>query len=364
MIINKDTNVTFVFKNSRDLKSKQNDFPKEHFYSYFYFARNYKNTSYIEMKDPSNILKFLFKTLRKLTNKPIYLEYYLNFESLKKLNKTEILIITNQNQFYYIYPILKFIKIFKNVKVLVFVMGLNENFNYKNNTLRNVFFKNIDKLMFLSKNEQLFYLENFPKYKNKFHYIPFGVDKNFWKPSSDLKQKGILFVGNDQNRDIKLLISLVNSLPELEFNIVSSNPELLNLKNKNNVNLYQSDWQTNKISDLELKKIMENNLISIIPLKNTLQPSGQSVALQSMSLKIPVIISKTDGFWDEEKFQHNKNLIFIDDNNIHSWKKAIVYLFKNSKVRNEIAISGNNTVNNYFSDIETYLKLEKIINQI
>ena len=39
----------------------------------------------------------------------------------------------------------------------------------------------------------------------------------------------------------------------------------------------------------------QESKITIIPLKNTLQPSGQSVALQSMANGTPVLISKTDG---------------------------------------------------------------------
>ena len=47
-----------------------------------------------------------------------------------------------------------------------------------------------------------------------------------------------------------------------------------------------------------LKEIYDKSFISLIPLKDSLQPSGQSVALQSMSMMVPVIITKTVGFWD------------------------------------------------------------------
>ena len=53
----------------------------------------------------------------------------------------------------------------------------------------------------------------------------------------------------------------------------------------------------------------EQSNLSIIPLKNSLQPSGQSVALQSMSMEVPVLMTKTDGFWDHSVFDNNKNYI-------------------------------------------------------
>ena len=36
--------------------------------------------------------------------------------------------------------------------------------------------------------------------------------------------------------------------------------------------------------------------------KRKFQPSGQSVALQSMSLGIPVMITETKGFWQKEVY--------------------------------------------------------------
>ena len=50
----------------------------------------------------------------------------------------------------------------------------------------------------------------------------------------------------------------------------------------------------------------ENSKLTIVPLKNSIQPSGQSVSLQSMSMNTPVIITKTDGFWDSKYFRHKK----------------------------------------------------------
>ena len=40
--------------------------------------------------------------------------------------------------------------------------------------------------------------------------------------------------------------------------------------------------------------------MTIIPLKNSIQPSGQSVALQSMACGTPVVITETFGFWDKK----------------------------------------------------------------
>ena len=41
---------------------------------------------------------------------------------------------------------------------------------------------------------------------------------------------------------------------------------------------------------------MNSAFISIIPIVDSLQPSGQSVALQSMAMEIPVMITKLMDF--------------------------------------------------------------------
>ena len=52
--------------------------------------------------------------------------------------------------------------------------------------------------------------------------------------------------------------------------------------------------------------------LTIIPLIDTLQPSGQSVALQSIVCGTPVLITKTSGFWDPTKFKNKINIMFFE----------------------------------------------------
>ena len=51
----------------------------------------------------------------------------------------------------------------------------------------------------------------------------------------------------------------------------------------------------------------------------TLQPAGQSVALQSMQRDTSINFH-TDGFWDKENFENNKHIIFIQSENENDWK--------------------------------------------
>jgi len=70
------------------------------------------------------------------------------------------------------------------------------------------------------------------------------------------------------------------------------------------VELLSGDWKESILSDIEIRKLIQKSRLVILPLKKTFQPSGQSVALQTMACGKPVIISKTDGFWDPENFSN------------------------------------------------------------
>ncbi|MEL0245403.1 MAG: glycosyltransferase, partial [Flavobacteriaceae bacterium] len=77
------------------------------------------------------------------------------------------------------------------------------------------------------------------------------------------------------------------------------------------------------LTDNDIKNLYNKSSLTIIPINESLQPSGQSVALQSMSMGVPVIITKTDGFWEPGIYINEKNIIFAEKNDIEEWTKKI-----------------------------------------
>jgi glycosyltransferase involved in cell wall biosynthesis len=114
-------------------------------------------------------------------------------------------------------------------------------------------------------------------------------------------------------------------MEDTKFVIVSSRFSELETIPKN-VTLIDGMWWNNKISDSQIKKLYQKSIFSIIPLKQSLQPSGQSVALQSMSSGSPVLITSTKGFWNPDKFSDNQNIFFINGNSLDVWKDRIEQL--------------------------------------
>ena len=79
---------TFVFGSGRITKIGSEDFKaKEFFYGYSYFSK-YLNTNIVEMSAPNNsknILAFIDKVLRKLTELPIYTKDIVNIKNMVRI---------------------------------------------------------------------------------------------------------------------------------------------------------------------------------------------------------------------------------------------------------------------------------------
>ena len=120
-------------------------------------------------------------------------------------------------------------------------------------------------------------------------------------------------------------------------------------------------WWNNKFSDDDIKTLYKNALLTIIPLNNTLQPSGQSVALQSMCVGTPVLITKTDGFWDKNKYQDDENIFFMNQNDVTLWKNRIKNLLSSDKKLIEVSKKGKKLVYENFN-LELFIsRIKKII---
>ena len=54
-----------------------------------------------------------------------------------------------------------------------------------------------------------------------------------------------------------------------------------------------------QLSDRKLLRIIQEAKCLVLPIKNTLQPSGQSVSLQSLACRTPLVINNYEGLWEK-----------------------------------------------------------------
>jgi glycosyltransferase involved in cell wall biosynthesis len=175
-----------------------------------------------------------------------------------------------------------------------------------------------------------------------------------------VNKQHILFIGNDGNRDFKLAEEISKKIKTEKFIFVSKEISSKNLDTNSKV--IDGSWGTQEIQDSDLKKLYLDAKITIIPLKNSLQPSGQSVALQSLACGTPVLITKTDGFWDRTNFIDGRNIFFALENNIEHWVDKITKILNmDFKKINEVTQSGQKTINDHYDLNSFSKKIEKII---
>ncbi len=365
-------NITYIFSQNRkkNYNDKQN-YAKDFYYGIHSFENKNNNIEIIEFSENKSLLYpfliFVDKFMNKFLSLPFYTSKLTNSKNLKKILNTDHLFLVNEGVGFSSLMMLFVARLLKRIKVSMFVMGLySKNLKFKKLKFMHLFFI---KLLVLSVNNIIF-LGNaefekarniHKKYIKKFNFLPFCIDTDFWanKNNKDItKNKNIIFVGNDGNRDFELLIKLAGSLREFNFIIVSSNEAFKNL-DLPNVEIHNGSWGSGEISDADLRNLYLDSRLSIIPLKESFQPSGQSVALQSMSLGIPVMITGTKGFWQKDIFLDNENIIFVNDFDYKNWVKKINEIFNDDSKIKKISKNAKNTVlQNYKLEV-----LYKFLNQ-
>ena len=372
------TNITYVYSGNRKNRYYQNNFEaREFFYGLNLFDNQNINLEIIEPKKtnfpPKIILRYLDKIFQKIFNLPVYMNAFISIENIKILLKTDKLILVNETTYCSLAPLLWIIKLFKRIDVYVFVMGLYSK-KLRFPVLKKIHFlliklfnTSVKKLMFLGEGELKKAIKIHKSNKNKFLLFPFSIDTEFWndlqhdkKDNKIQSRDTILFVGNDGNRDADLFLKIVENLKDLNFTAITNIDNLLNSKLPN-LSVIKGSYGSSNLSDTELKQYYLNSKLVILPLKESSQPSGQSVTLQALSCGRQVMISDTEGFWDRSSFKNNINIYFVKENNYKSWSKKIIQVLSDEKSLKTTQKLGQELVFNLYTLENFKIRLFEII---
>ena len=127
----------------------------------------------------------------------------------------------------------------------------------------------------------------------------FGVDETFWTvPERSGRRKGVLAVGNDSRRDFETLVQAARLSAEVQYTVITRRERPSNLPA--NVEWRRGDWKEASLSDEELRSLYQTSACVVVPREESIQPSGQSVAMQAMMCGAPVVHSRTEGWWGAE----------------------------------------------------------------
>lgn len=308
-LINQENDIIeylYVFNEGRQKRLIHSEAPQDFFYFYQRLKQKFPSTTFIELEEQHSkkiflkIIKIIEKIIIKFFKLPFYGHKLLSLQNIQYMKRAKHLVLTNETIGYSMLFIIKYLRRSNpNLKVTMFIMGLFQESNLKSSVRRlllNSLLKEYDKFIFLGEPEYDYACINKNFYSEKYYYLTFAIDNDYWVSVSTRDKKDtILFVGNDVNRDYQFLEQITNELTNYKFTIVSNRFSSNELNS--NVDLINSDWRSETLADSQLKNIYQKAKISLIPTKNTLQPSGQSVGLQCISMKIPLIVSESKGFW-------------------------------------------------------------------
>lgn len=169
----------------------------------------------------------------------------------------------------------------------------------------------------------------------------FGVDTAFWRPGGGPTEGYVLSVGNDHRRDYELLMEVAERVKR-EFIVVTARPIARQVPS--NVRLVRGTWHGGEVPDEELRTFYQRALCVVIPLMESMQPSGQSVCLQAMACGKPVILTRTQGLWSRAMMREGENVVFVPPGRSDALGAAIEGLLADPERRGRIGATARETV--------------------
>jgi glycosyltransferase involved in cell wall biosynthesis len=200
-------------------------------------------------------------------------------------------------------------------------------------------------LVTISKGEQAFLKSIFPL--QCINYIPFGVDHRFWYPAPlDIEDEGFAFaIGNDANRDWGTLVKAWHpGLPSLK--IITSMPVP---KASANVEVIHGNWLSKVMTDKRIRELFWRSSFVIVPLKETIQPSGQSVCLQAMACGKAVVMTDNSGIWDRDLMIDDYNVLMVKPGDRFALNKTVLRLFGSKILRQNLGANARKTIEQHLN---------------
>lgn len=158
------------------------------------------------------------------------------------------------------------------------------------------------------------------------HLNQFGVDVNFWRPEPNAQNDGyVLAIGNDRRRDYETLVRAAESIPApVRIYTRQQRPARL----PGNVSWHFADWHRQALSDEEVRSLYQGASVVVVPLRDSLQPSGQSVTLQAMACGRPVVLTETRGLWSRAMLEGERSVFFTPPEDAGALTQAVRQLLE------------------------------------
>ncbi len=274
-------------------------------------------------KSPSRLWRAINHLAWVILGIPLWATYRLARHDARALLKKYSAVIVTTNSFGIALALLKRLGLFKP-RLIFIAMGLIDFATPKSTLLMyRIVFRHVPVLS-LGRPEAE-YLKNWLP-GVRIDYLPFGVDTQFWRPANTAPATApdgpyVLSIGNDRYRDYTTLLrAWKQDYPWLK--IVTKQP-IPAASIPTNVTVISGDWHQQMLSDEQIRDLMRGALFVVLPILDTIQPSGQSACLQAMACGKTVIISDIKGIWDRDLIRDDENCLLVPPGSVAGLQASI-----------------------------------------
>lgn len=206
--------------------------------------------------------------------------------------------------------------------------------------------KYIDRFICFSRDECDYYASIFNVERNKFIFIPLGIN-----PVSkvNISDDGSIFATGRSNRDYDFL---VNVLKDTEYKVIIACDDYKNINVTSNIKILNSCYNQ------EMLNLMAKCHCVVVPLKDLNMSSGQLVVLQAMALGKPVICTNSNGIKDY--VINNVTGILVNNTN-EKWIKAINQIYIDSDFYKKISANSLDVFNKKYTKKAMYTRIAQQI---
>jgi glycosyltransferase involved in cell wall biosynthesis len=341
--------LTFLFRSGRRERLERGGvMPTEFFYGYLQLKEQGHDVHYLEDADigmgPSRsaFVRLLNKTSGLFGNLPIGMICMLIASGRTRRLDDAGTIVTTTNSMGLALAFGRTIGLVR-APVLLLVMGLMPK--PPGPIKRRIFawlLRNV-RLVCISTAEQTYLGKLFPH--EPIAYVPFGADAAFWVPADEPTGGYVLAIGNDPMRDWRTLVSAwSDDLPPLK--IVTSLPVPAGASN---IEVIRGDWRAQVLSDEAIRGLYQGARFVVVPLHDTVQPSGQSVCLQAMACGRAVIVSDIAGLWNRDLMVDGETVLLSPPGDAEGLRSRVMRLTENPDLAARLGRAGRQVVETHLN---------------
>ena len=152
-------------------------------------------------------------------------------------------------------------------------------------------------------------------------FLPYGVDHRFWTPGPPANGAGgyVLSIGNDPRRDYATLAAAWRP-DDPPLKVITRLPVP---PSAGAIEVIAGDRNVPLLSDEDVRDVFRGARFVVLPLSQTIQPSGQSACMQAMACGKAVVISDIEGIWDRESVASGETCVLIPPGSVNGLRAAV-----------------------------------------